>query len=54
MKAAGFPITRIEVDGAHYNDPGDTVNGHQVPGTDADIQTYLLPHIDDGWLAPAQ
>ncbi len=52
MKAAGFPITRIDVDGEHYNDPGDNVNGQPVPGTDADIQNLLLPHIEDGWTAP--
>lgn len=53
MKAAGFPITRIEVDGEHYNNPGDISNGHSVPGTDADIRNLLLPHIGDGWTAPA-
>jgi hypothetical protein len=51
VKAAGFPIERIEVSGEHWNDAGDLVAGHAVPGTDADIRTYLLPHID-GWLAP--
>jgi hypothetical protein len=53
VKAAGFPLERIEVRGEHWNDPGDVVEGHAVPGTDADLRTYLLPHIDDGWLAPA-
>jgi hypothetical protein len=53
VKAAGFPIERIEVSGEHWNDAGDIVAGHAVPGTDDDIRTYLLPHIDDGWLAPA-
>lgn len=52
MKAAGFPITRIEVDGGHYDDPGAIENGHAVPGTTADLQTYLLPHLTDAWLAP--
>jgi predicted esterase len=52
MTAAGFPLTRIEVDGGHYDDPGATENGHAVPGTTADISTYLLSHIDDGWLSP--
>lgn len=52
MVAAGFPLTRVEQDGGHYDDPGDIENGHPVPGTDADIRTYLLPHIDDGWLSP--
>jgi hypothetical protein len=54
MKSAGFPIQRIEAQGEHYNNPGDVVNGQQVPGTDADIQNRLLPHMADGWLAPAQ
>jgi hypothetical protein len=53
VKAAGFPLERIEVRGEHWNDPGEIVEGHAVPGTDADLRTYLLPHIDDGWLAPA-
>jgi hypothetical protein len=53
VKAAGFPIERIEVPGEHWNDEGEVVAGHPVPGTDADLRAYLLPHIDDGWLAPA-
>jgi hypothetical protein len=52
MVAAGFPLTRIEVDGGHYDEPGAIENGHPVPGTDADVATYLLPHIDDGWRSP--
>jgi predicted esterase len=48
LKAAGFPITRIERAGRH-NDPdtGDTGAVH-------DLRTYLLPHLDDPWLAPAR
>jgi dienelactone hydrolase len=46
MKAAGFPITRIERAGTHFDaDAGDT-------GTDHDLQTLLLPHINDGWTSP--
>ena len=52
MTAAGFPMKRIEVDGAHYDDPGAIENGHPVPGTSADLQTYLLPYLDAGWTAP--
>jgi predicted esterase len=52
VAAAGFPLQRIEVDGTHYDDAGEVVNGHPVPGTDADIRTYLLPHLGDGWLSP--
>jgi acetyl esterase/lipase len=46
MIAAGFPLSRVERPGNHYDDPG------AVPGTDADIRTYLLPHIGDGWASP--
>jgi pimeloyl-ACP methyl ester carboxylesterase len=53
VKAAGFPLTLIERRGEHWNEPGEKVEGVTVPGTDADIRAYLLPHIDDGWLAPA-
>jgi hypothetical protein len=41
-KAAGFPVELIERPG-----------GHSDSQTSADLLTYLLPHIDDGWLAPA-
>ena len=41
MASAGFPIRRIERPGAHY----DT-------NTDSDMQTLLLPHLDDGWRSP--
>jgi len=52
MKAAGFPITRIEVEGTHFDEPGAIVNGRPVAGTDADLRSLLLPHIDDGWRSP--
>jgi pimeloyl-ACP methyl ester carboxylesterase len=52
MIAAGFPLQRIEVDGGHYDEPGEIENGHPVPGTDADLVNLLLPHIDDGWRSP--
>ena len=52
MTAAGFPLTLVERDGGHYDDPGDVENGHAVPGTDADLRTYLLPALDLGWLSP--
>lgn len=52
MIAAGFPLERIEVDGGHYDEPGEIENGHPVPGTDADLVNLLLPHIDDGWRSP--
>jgi hypothetical protein len=53
VRAAGFPVELVKRPGEHWNEPGDVVAGHPVPGTDADILSYLLPHIDDGWLAPA-
>jgi len=53
LTAAGFPVTRVEVDGGHYDDAGAIENGHPVPGTSADLATYLLPHLGDGWVAPA-
>ena len=49
---AGFPMTKVEVDGGHYDSPGDIENGHAVPGTVADLNSILLPHIGDGWLSP--
>jgi hypothetical protein len=42
VQAAGFPLELIERPGEHYD-------AH----TDSDLRTYLLPHIDDGWLSPA-
>jgi hypothetical protein len=42
MKAAGFDVTRIERPGGHYNNNTDTY-----------LQTLGLPHINDGWQAPA-
>jgi hypothetical protein len=46
MKDAGFPLTRIERPGTHYDD------SDADSGTDYDLQTLLLPHLHDGWLAP--
>ncbi len=52
MIAAGFPLTRIEVDGGHYDAPDAIENNHAVPGTTADLATYLFPPLDAGWTAP--
>jgi predicted esterase len=41
LKDAGFPVTLIEKPGSHSDN-----------NTDSDLQKFLLPHIDDGWLAP--
>lgn len=50
--AAGFPLVRVEREGTHWDDAGAQVNGHSVPGTAADLATYLFPYLDDGWMAP--
>jgi len=52
LTAAGFPMTRIEVDGGHYDNAGAMENGHAVPGTSADLATYLFPYLAKGWTAP--
>ena len=46
MQAAGFPIELIERDGGHYD--ADT----PTTGTDYDLRTLLLPHLNDAWVAP--
>jgi hypothetical protein len=53
MTHAGFPVYRIEREGGLFDNPGDVVNGHPVPGTLADLATYLFPFLDAGWLSPA-
>ena len=55
VTAAGFPLTRIERHGGHYDDANTNVypgSDQPVPGTTTDLQTYLLPAIDAGWHAP--
>ena len=46
VKAAGFPETRIERPGTHWD--ADTTSS----GTNYDMRTYLLPYLDAGWVAP--
>ena len=46
LTAAGFPIERIERPGNHFDD--STADA----GTDHDLQTLLLPHLDDNWRSP--
>ena len=41
LSSNGFAVTSIERPGTHYDDPGPG-----IPGTDADIRTYLLPQVD--------
>ena len=47
MQTAGFPVQLITRPGTHYDDPSPG-----LPGTDADLQTLLLPHLSDGWRSP--
>jgi predicted esterase len=46
MRSAGFPVQLIERPGTHYD------NSTATSGTDFDLQTYLLPHLGDGWRSP--
>ena len=46
LRGAGFPVQLIERPGQHYDDSTAT------SGTDHDLQTYLLPHLTDGWSSP--
>jgi hypothetical protein len=46
MESAGFPVELLELDGDHYDEPGEIVNGHAVGGTDADLIDFLLPFLD--------
>lgn len=46
LKNAGFPVTLVERQGNHWDDAG------ALPGTAADLQTYLLPRLNDGWQSP--
>lgn len=46
MQQAGFPVQLIERPGTHYD------NSTATSGTDYDLQTYLLPHLADGWRSP--
>jgi hypothetical protein len=48
LKAAGFPETRLERAGTHWD--ADTAS----TGTSYDLRTYLLPYLDAGWQSPAQ
>lgn len=46
LKVAGFPETRIERPGTHWDN--DTTSS----GTNYDLRKYLLPYLDAGWSAP--
>jgi hypothetical protein len=52
MTGSGFPVELLELDGNHYNEPGEVVNGHKVAGTDADLIKFLLPFLEAGWRSP--
>jgi predicted esterase len=47
LTANGFPVTKIEKVGSHY----DPDNG--ASGTDYDLAHFLLPFLDAGWESPA-
>lgn len=49
VQADGHPMLRIERAGTHYDD--DSQDG--TTGTTRDIVKELLPHLEDGWQAPA-
>ena len=42
MTGAGFPVELIKRDGTHYDNAEPIVNGHAVPGTNADLRNLLL------------
>jgi pimeloyl-ACP methyl ester carboxylesterase len=46
LQRAGFPVQLVERAGHHYDDSTATF------GSDHDLQTYLLPHLNDGWRSP--
>ncbi len=46
LQRAGFPVQLVERPGHHYDDSTTTF------GSDHDLQTYLLPHLNDGWRSP--
>ncbi len=46
LAAAGFPVTRIERPGQHWDDDSGPT------GTTHDLRTLLLPHLSDGWVSP--
>lgn len=46
LSAAGFPMTRLERAGTHWD------NDTATTGTNFDLRTYLLPYLDAGWVAP--
>jgi hypothetical protein len=52
MISAGFPVELLELDGEHFNEPGEVVNGHKVGGTDADLINFLLPFLEAEWRSP--
>ena len=48
LKAAGFPETRLERPGTHWD--ANTAS----TGTSYDLRSYLLPYLDAGWQSPLQ
>jgi pimeloyl-ACP methyl ester carboxylesterase len=52
VAAKGHTTTLIERDGSHWDSPNAVVDGQVVPGTSADIATYLFPYLKAGWASP--
>ena len=47
LTANGFPVTKIEKAGTHYDPDSGAF------GTNYDLRTFLLPYLDAGWLSPS-
>ena len=46
LQNKGFPVLLIQKAGTHYD------NDNGAFGTQYDLRTFLLPHLNDGWLSP--
>lgn len=46
LRNNGYTVTLIEKAGGHYD------NDNGAFGTQYDLRTFLLPHLNDGWVAP--
>lgn len=46
LKAAGFPTTRLERPGTHWD------NDTATTGTNYDLRALVLPYLDAGWTSP--
>ena len=54
LENAGFPVTFAERPGHHYDpNPGEPGHAAGQPSTDEEIQSQLVPHMQDDWSSPA-